>query len=119
MQSGINIFSIYMLCSTFNQNLATQNALPQSRDLPLHLLTYNHCYSRSVNIPEKPLTFKNYHIPNKKKKGLYITKNNKMNSFNDLIHDWYNGIYHGNDLYILGILLEETKSTLAKAISEC
>lgn len=42
-----------------------------------------------------------------------------MNSFNDLIHEWYNGIYHGIDLHILGILLEETKSTLAKAISKC
>lgn len=55
----------------------------------------------------------------KKKKGLTIIKDNKMNIFNDLIHHWYNGIYHGIVLPILGILLEETKSILAKTITKC
>lgn len=54
----------------------------------------------------------------KNPKGLYVIKTSKMNIFNDLIHHWYNIIYHGIALRILGILLEKTKNILTKAISK-
>lgn len=57
--------------------------------------------------------------PKQEKKSLHIIKSSKMNIFNDLIHHWYNGIYHGIALQILGILLEETRSILAKSVSKC
>lgn len=44
-----------------------------------------------------------------KKRSAYHYKQQNEH-FNDFIHHWYNGIYHGINLYILGILLGETRA---------
>lgn len=41
------------------------------RDLSFHPLTFNCCYSWSINTPESPSIFKSYHILNTKKKEVY------------------------------------------------
>lgn len=86
------------------------------RDLSFHLLTFNCCYSWSINTAESPFILKNYYIPNMKKVCISLKLvGKKKNNFINLIHHRYNGIYYGIDLHILWILLQETKSTFSNS----